>query len=199
MRKHWYKVSAATLFVLLFPFLMRILIRISTIILSTYNITPLITITNIDKMDFSDYVSIIIALISCICSGAIGYFTYKLSLSIRNHDLQQEAEQKTNIREKIVYEITSNCEIIQLCEKKVSNDYNRITLDALGLIYEVRSVLSEQEFTQLKDLYDMFSEYKFFGHLSPKNKTLWISKDGSVNTETILTSLMREAVNNDQN
>lgn len=145
-------------------------------------------------MDFSDYVSITIALISCICSVAIGYFTYKLSLSIRNHDLQQETDQKTNIREKIVYEITSNCRIIQLCEKKVSNNCKKITLSNLELIYEIRSNMSAQEFAQLKDLYDMFSDYKFSGYLSPKIKTRWISQDGSVNIETILTSIMREAV-----
>ncbi len=188
-RKKICRVILIICFIFAFPFLLSIMIRISTFFLNALDISPYIYIAKAYEIDFSDYLIIIISLTSCICTGVIGYTTYKLSLTDYKGENTRNNYYKLYVIGKLIYDIKQNAEIIAQKENKIQDRHKEIDLSSTKLIYVLYSPLSQEQLNKLHEIYTMFSKYKENGSLSSREKKRWILENGNVDIEKIINEL----------
>lgn len=157
--------------------------------LELLDIPPYIYVTRAYEINFSDYLLITISLMSCICTGVVGYMAYKLSLTVYKSENAKGNYYKLYVIGKIIYDIKRNAEIIAQSENKIQSRYKEIDLSSAKMICVLYAPLSQELLNKLHDIYAMFSKYKESGGLSPTEKRQWILANGNVDIGKIINEL----------
>ena len=147
-----------------FPFVVCWIINEINQILSNYNLEFILKINQSMSISIGDYCSIILALFSCYITALLGLITYKLSISISQHDLKAENTMKIIIKQNIHNEVYNNIKLIEGIENKTNQNYaDIITKQYLGVVGSNNiHLLSDNvsELTQISNLYIFFEKYK---------------------------------------
>ena len=133
-------------------------------ILSNHKLEFILQIDQPLSISIGDYCSILLALISCYITALLGWITYKLSISISQHDLRAENTMKIIIKQNIQTEINNNINLIENIENKINQNYADISTKQYSWVVDSNNIhlLSDNvsELTLISNLYAFFENYK---------------------------------------
>ncbi len=165
-KKYIFVVIIVIIFILIpcFPFVVCWGIDGINQILSNYKLEFILKIDQPLSISIGDYCSILLALLSCYITALLGWITYKLSISISQHDLRAENTIKIIIKQNIQTEIKNNIDIIESIENKINKNYADISIKQYSWVVDSNNIhlLSNNvcELTLISNLYAFFENYK---------------------------------------
>ena len=182
---------AVLFFILLFPLLLNIVIRCAIKVTTYLNFPEIIYLSELSDIRFSDYVSAIISLFSCVSALWIGYITYRLSRSITEYTQRQDTESLQYAALTILIEIEHNINILENYIKFIEHAPEKIRFDAYKSLEKISSKLTKNTISNIHSLYEMFRMYQEKQTISGPEKERWFAEDNSFKNNILLETLSK--------
>lgn len=184
-----YCVITTIVAVLLFPIAVAWIITLSSKICRFLSINPILFITELNTLSFSNYIDFIISSFLFFATLGIGIITYNLSLKIHKTNSEITRKERVYVAEMLLFEIQLNTTIIDNKEKKVEDKTGCISMDSFKMLGTLSPILSGLELSQIIQLYKLFWFYKKTGNISETNRAKWISDSNELKTQEICRAL----------
>ncbi len=132
-----------------FPVIVSDLIVLSTYILKIFNISPVVFIEYPFQMSINEYISTIIALLSCFSAALIAFGAFKLSQTIELRNTEEEKNIKKARLELLISQIAYDKAIIDNFNKKTNNNIDLLINIDINKLLEIRGLVEELIFKKI--------------------------------------------------
>ena len=190
-KRKWLLFISIVLLLPLIPFLFSIVIRLISFVTIKLKIPILFTINDIIEISLSDYIAIVVSLISCISAVWLGVITYRLSNSIHEYTQAQQRNAKRFAAHSICIEIQHNVNVLNSYTRNVASKPEEIQLDAFNMLEIVCPELSVEGSNYLLDLYRICKQFKEQSTFSVRDTNIKKLDDDTISIQTIIDELKR--------
>lgn len=166
-------------------------IRFISLVTIKLKIPVLFTFSDFNEISLSDYVAIVVSLISCTSAVWLGVITYRLSNSIQEHTQTQQRNAKRLAANSICIEIQHNVKVLNNHTKNVASKPEEIQLDAFNMLEVVSPDLSVEGYNNLQYLYRICKQFKERSTFSVEKAYINILDDNTISIQQLVTELKR--------